>query len=177
MPNSISSIIRKHKVVWTSGAIAVSVVLLMIVFQFLYSPLQGAAERPPLVLQSMNGKLDFFAGGSAVPIAWCYPALLQKSVAQAPIGAWVVIGTDKDGIPVGYTPECIQALEDRTMFDQIGQFVDNRPKSQWEQAIDTLTSRNRSGGWIIYRKHRAEMLSRDGCGLGRRWMQPDRVAS
>lgn len=117
--------------------------------------LQGAAVRPPLVLQSMNGKLDFFAGGTATPIAWCYPALLKKCVAQAPAGAWVVIGADKDGIPVGYTPECIQALEDRTMFDQIGLFVDKRTKSQWEQAIDVLTSRNRVGGWIIYRKQRA----------------------
>lgn len=65
MTNSISSVIRKHKVVWTCGAAAVGAVLLIIAFQLLYSPLQKesllyitlrASQAGPVTLYYDTGK-------------------------------------------------------------------------------------------------------------------------
>ncbi|MFH1297336.1 MAG: hypothetical protein ABIJ04_08710 [Bacteroidota bacterium] len=52
MPNSISSIIRKQKVIMISGAIAVGVILLIAACQYLYLPLQRVSHGLSITLRS-----------------------------------------------------------------------------------------------------------------------------
>jgi hypothetical protein len=114
--------------------------------------LRAAPVQPPLVVQSMNGRLDFFAGGVPVPLSWSYPALVAKKAKYAPAGSWVVLNTDERGAPVGYPKEDLQVLLNSSAYARVGAQVDTRPKAAWERGVDRLTSRNRGGGWIIVKK-------------------------
>lgn len=114
--------------------------------------LRRAPEQPPRVVQSMNGRLDFFGGGVPVPIPWVYPALVGKSAATAPAGTWIVLDTDERGVPVGYPEEVVRGLLGAGGYARVGAFVDTRPGPAWQRAVDRITPRNRGGGWIILRK-------------------------
>lgn len=114
--------------------------------------LRRAPERPPLVVQSMNGRLDFFAGGIPIPMPWTYPALVGRSAEAAPVGSWIVLDTDERGTPVGYPGEVVRGLLDSAAYSREGAFVDARPVAAWQRLVDRLTPRNRGGGWIILRK-------------------------
>ena len=114
--------------------------------------LRLTTEQPPLVVQSMNGRLDFFSGGAKVPMPWSYPALVGRSAAAAPGGSWIVLDTDERGTPVGYSPEVVRSLQEAGAYTRMGSFVDERPRAAWQRAVDRLTPRNRGGGYIIFRK-------------------------
>jgi hypothetical protein len=111
-----------------------------------------APEQPPLVVQSLSGRLDFFSGGIPIPMPWTYPALVGRSAAAAPVGSWIVLDTDDRGAPVGYPGEVVRGLLDSAAYSRVGTFVDARPVAAWQRFVDRLTPRNRGGGWIILRK-------------------------
>ncbi len=114
--------------------------------------LRRAPEKPPLVVQSLNGRLAFFGDGVPVPMPWIYPALVGGTAETAPAGAWIVLNTDERGSPVGYPREALRTLQDSGVYGKVGAFVDTRPRPAWQRAVDRLTPRNRGGGWIIFRK-------------------------
>lgn len=114
-----------------------------------------AGARPPMVLQTMNGRLDFMGGIREPKIGWAYYSLVDDQLDSMPANSWIVVEIDENGRALGsYDPSLDIMLADALDYRRLQVYTNTSWIPLCDRVIARFSSRNRAGGWILYEKIR-----------------------
>jgi hypothetical protein len=124
----------------------------------------GAADPPAVIVQDLAASFDAGYGRGRIPVEWCYPALMQQTLADAPGGSILLVETDpelnwRERYPAGLR----DLAENSGTFLRCAEYRGIGGVSVLDTWLSRLTPRNAPMGWLAYRKRRTPAaVSRSG---------------
>jgi len=109
-------------------------------------------ESNIVVVQDMNGRMDWFCKFPELKAIWVYAGLFQKTLDLLPVGTMALIETDEEHVPRSRYPQSLISKLNSDQYKCLARSAVHVPFKPWESLIRAISTRNDQTGWILYEK-------------------------